>query len=60
MPGGEDLPLVKIRIPVKRVEGYVQMLGGIRPVIPPGAIVHLKIRRQQHGSSCSNPRCRGR
>jgi hypothetical protein len=40
--GGQDLPLVKIRIPVKRVQGYVQMLGGIHPVIPPGAIVHLK------------------
>ena len=36
------LPLVNIRIPAKRVQGYVEMAGGIHPVIPPGMLVHLK------------------
>jgi hypothetical protein len=35
------LPLVKIHIPSKHVSGYVQMLGGIHPIIPAGTLVYL-------------------
>jgi hypothetical protein len=39
-------PLVRIRIPSEDFTGYVQLLGGIHPMIPGGTIIHL----QQSGS----------
>jgi len=35
-------PLVKIKIPSKNFVGYVQLFEGIHPIIPAGAIIHLK------------------
>jgi len=43
VPAGTTLyPLVKIKIPSKNFVGYVQLFEGVHPVIPPGAIIHLK------------------
>ena len=36
------LPLVKISIPSAGMTGYVQLLGGLHPSIPRGAVVHLQ------------------
>jgi hypothetical protein len=35
-------PLVQISIPSKKWVGYVQLLGGIHPIIPVGTKIHLK------------------
>lgn len=63
-PGSTNwYPLVKIKIPSKRFVGYLQLLGGIHPVIPEGTRVHftkigyapLQLAPSQHAAPDSGP-----